>query len=165
MFLHRPLEEKDIAVICGFPQSPEELFYMFPKASYPLTPGQLKDAIESRSDSTIIEQKGEVVGFANLSRWEFRGRCSLGNVIIAPGTRSRGVGSYLIGCMIDIAFDKHEALELTASCFNHNVPGLLFYPKLGFRPFSIEERVDKHGARVALINLRMSKPEPELDQN
>jgi RimJ/RimL family protein N-acetyltransferase len=165
MFLHRPLEEKDIAVICDFPQSTDELFYMFPKASYPLTPSQLSDAIESRSDSTVIEQNGEVVGFANFSRWEFRGRCSLGNVIIAPGTRSRGVGSYLIGCMIDIAFDKHEALELTASCFNHNVPGLLFYPKLGFRPFSIEERVDKQGARVALINLRIGKPEVQLNKN
>ncbi|MEB0076442.1 GNAT family N-acetyltransferase [Pseudomonas sp. CCI3.2] len=159
MFLHRPLEEKDIAVICDFPQSADELFYMFSKARYPLTPAQLSDAIESRSDSTVIEMDGQVVGFANLSRWEFRGRCSLGNVIIKPGNRSRGVGSYLIGCMMDIAFDKHEAHELTASCFNHNVPGLLFYPKLGFRPFSIEERVDKHGARVALINLRVEKPE------
>ncbi|MDB6048727.1 MAG: family acetyltransferase [Pseudomonas sp.] len=164
MFLHRPLEEKDIDVICGFAQSADELFYMFPKATYPLTPNQLRDAIASRSDSTVIVQKGEVVGFANLSRWDFRGRCSLGNVIIAPGTRSRGVGSYLIGCMIDLAFDKHEALELTASCFNHNVPGLLFYPKLGFRPFSIEERVDKQGHRVALINLRLNKPEVESIQ-
>ncbi|MEB0055017.1 GNAT family N-acetyltransferase, partial [Pseudomonas sp. FG1] len=27
MFLHRPLEEKDIPVICEFPQSADELFY------------------------------------------------------------------------------------------------------------------------------------------
>jgi len=159
MFLHRPLEEKDIPVICGFPQSVDELFYMFPKATYPLTPHQLKEAIANCSDSTVIEMDGTVVGFANFSRWEFRGRCSLGNVIISPGARSRGVGRYLIGYMIDIAFDKHEARELTASCFNHNVPGLLFYPKLGFQPYAVDERQDKHGARVALIHLRLAKSE------
>ncbi|WP_219060644.1 GNAT family N-acetyltransferase [Pseudomonas sp. UMAB-08] len=159
MFLHRPLEEKDIPVICGFPQSVDELFYMFPKATYPLTPHQLKEATAHCSDSTVIEMNGTVVGFANFSRWQFRGRCSLGNVIISPSARSRGVGRYLIGYMIDIAFDKHEAQELTASCFNHNVPGLLFYPKLGFQPYAVDERQDKHGARVALIHLRLAKNE------
>ena len=29
MFLHRPLEDKDIPVICGLPQSADELFYRF----------------------------------------------------------------------------------------------------------------------------------------
>jgi RimJ/RimL family protein N-acetyltransferase len=159
MFLHRPLEEKDIPAICEFPQSVDELFYMFPKATYPLTPHQLKEAIAHCSDSTVIEMNGTVVGFANFSRWQFRGRCSLGNVIISPSARSRGVGRYLIGYMIDIAFDKHEAQELTASCFNHNVPGLLFYPKLGFQPYAVDERQDKHGARVALIHLRLAKSE------
>ncbi|MGV8920429.1 MAG: GNAT family N-acetyltransferase [Pseudomonas sp.] len=161
MFLHRPLEEKDIPVVCSFPQSIDELFYMFPKAHWPLTPAQLRDAIASRSDSTVIEMDGEVVGFANFSRWEFRSRCSLGNVIISPTARSRGVGRYLIAYMMDIAFDKHEASELTASCFNHNVPGLLFYPKLGFQPYAIEERQDKHGARVALIHFRLPKDVPD----
>jgi RimJ/RimL family protein N-acetyltransferase len=132
---------------------------MFPKATYPLTPHQLKEATAHCSDSTVIEMNGTVVGFANFSRWQFRGRCSLGNVIISPSARSRGVGRYLIGYMIDIAFDKHEAQELTASCFNHNVPGLLFYPKLGFQPYAVDERQDKHGARVALIHLRLAKNE------
>lgn len=161
MFLHRPLEEKDITVICGLPQSADELFYMFPRASFPLTASQLQEAIENRLDSTVIEMDGEVVGFANFSRCEFRGRCSLGNVIISPRARSKGVGRYLIGYMLDIAFDKHEAKEVTASCYNHNVPGLLFYPKLGFHPYAIEERQDKRGARVALIQLRVEKGEDD----
>jgi RimJ/RimL family protein N-acetyltransferase len=157
MFLHRPLEEKDVPIICEMPQSVDELFYMFPKAVFPLTPAQLTDSIEQRSDNTVIELNGQVVGFANFSRYDFRGRCSMGNVIIAPHARSKGVGRYMIGCMMELAFGKHEASELTASCFNHNVPGLLFYPKMGFKPFSIEERLDKKGARVALIHLRLPK--------
>lgn len=160
MFLHRPLEEKDIPAVCALPQNADELFYMFPRATWPLTAAQLKDALEERSDSTVVELNGELVGYANFSLAHFRGRCSLGNVIIAPQARGKGVGGYLIGCMTDLAFDKHEAKELTASCYNHNVPGLLFYPRLGFKPFAVEEKRDKRGARVALIHLRLKRPEP-----
>ncbi|NYS39579.1 GNAT family N-acetyltransferase, partial [Pseudomonas syringae pv. actinidiae] len=37
MFHHRPLEEKDIPIICELPQNADELFYMFPRATWPLT--------------------------------------------------------------------------------------------------------------------------------
>lgn len=117
MFHHRPLEEKDVPVICELPQNADELFYMFPRANWPLTPPQLADALETRQDSTVIEMDGEVVGFANFSQCHFRGRCSLGNVIIAPKARSKGVGRYMITRMMEIAFDKHEATELIASCY------------------------------------------------
>ncbi|ALU61364.1 GNAT family N-acetyltransferase [Pseudomonas syringae] len=156
MFTHRPLEEKDVPLICELPQNADELFYMFPGATYPLTASQLGQALETRYDSTVIEMDGEVVGFANFSQCKFRGRCSLGNVIIAPKARSRGVGRFMITTMMGIAFDKHEATEMVASCYNHNVPGLLFYPRMGFRPFHIEEKRDKRGERVALIHLRLS---------
>ncbi|KPY75294.1 GNAT family acetyltransferase [Pseudomonas syringae pv. syringae] len=156
MFTHRPLEEKDVPLICELPQNADELFYMFPRATYPLTASQLSQALETRHDSTVIEMDGEVVGFANFSQCNFRGRCSLGNVIIAPKARSRGVGRFMITTMMGIAFDKHEATEMVASCYNHNVPGLLFYPRMGFRPFHIEEKRDKRGERVALIHLRLS---------
>lgn len=122
MFHHRPLEEKDVPVICELPQNADELFYMFPRANWPLTPPQLADALETRQDSTVIEMDGEVVGFANFSQCHFRGRCSLGNVIIAPKARSKGVGRYMITRMMEIAFDKHEATELIASCYNRLNP-------------------------------------------
>lgn len=77
MFHHRPLEEKDIPIICELPQNADELFYMFPRATWPLTPPQLADALETRQDSTIIEMDGEVVAsptsrnatFAAAARW------------------------------------------------------------------------------------------------
>ncbi|KQQ57211.1 GNAT family acetyltransferase [Pseudomonas sp. Leaf127] len=159
MFLHRPMEEKDIAAVCALPQNPDELFYMFPQAVYPFTPAQLQESLEQRSDPTVVELHGEVVGYANFVRCVFRDRCTLGNVIIASHARSKGVGRYLIACMAEIAFDKHEAREVTSSCYNHNVTGLVFYSRLGFRPFSIEERRDKQGAPVALIHLRLTRPE------
>lgn len=154
---HRPVAEKDIQVICGFPQSKDELFFLFPKADFPLATSQLQDAIAQRSDSTVVELGGEVVAFANFYRWETGGCCSIGNVIVSPAVRGCGVGRYLIEQMIALAFSKHQAAEVTVSCFNQNVAGLLFYPKLGFQPYAIEERQDKKGNRVALIHMRLPR--------
>ena len=152
---HRPAEENDIQTICSFSQSEDELFFMFPKALYPLSPTQLRDAIAQRSDSIVVELDGEVVGFANFYRWEAGGCCSIGNVIVSSSARGRGIGRYLIEQMINLAFSKHQAAEITVSCFNQNIVGLLLYPKLGFRPYAIEERLDKKGNRVALVHMRL----------
>ena len=154
---HRPVSDKDIRLICGFPQSEDELFFLFPKAEFPLSPSQLQDAIAQRSDSTVVELDGEVVAFANFYPWEVGCCCSIGNVIVSPAARGRGVGSYLIKEMTVLAFSKHLANEVTVSCFNQNVAGLLLYPKLGFQPYAIEERKNRKGNQVALIHMRLPR--------
>ena len=130
---------------------------MFPKAAFPLTASQLQNAISQRSDSTVVELGGEVVAFANFYRWETGGCCSIGNVIVSPVARGRGVGRYLIEQMIGLAFSKHQATEVTVSCFNQNFAGLLLYPRLGFQPYAVEERKNSEGIRVALIHMRLPR--------
>jgi RimJ/RimL family protein N-acetyltransferase len=153
----RPVTEPDLAVICAFAPSAQELLFFYPKASHPLTPAQLQVAIDLRSDSTVVELDGRVVAFANFYRWESGGICSIGNVIVAPQARNRGVARYLIEQMLTLAFGKHQAAEVQVSCFNQNVAGLLLYPTLGFTPFAIEERQDPQGQRLALIHLRLAR--------
>ena len=157
MLSHRPVAEKDIQIICSFPQNEDELFFLFPKAEFPLTPSQLLDAIAQRSDSTVVELDGAVVALANFYRWEVDGCCSIGNVITSPAARGRGIGRYLIEQMINLAFSKHQAAEVTVSCFNQNIAGLLLYAKLGFQPYAVEQRNDKKGNRVALIHMRLPR--------
>lgn len=154
---HRPIVEKDIQAVCGFPQSEDELFFLFPKAEFPLAPSQLQESIAQRSNSTVVELDGEVVAFANFYRWETAGSCAIGNVIVSPLARGRGVGRYLIEQMTKLAFSKYMAIEVTVSCFNQNVAGLLLYPKLGFQPYAVEERKNKKGNRVALIHMRLPR--------
>jgi ribosomal protein S18 acetylase RimI-like enzyme len=153
----RPVIQSDLAAICAFAPSVAELMFFYPKASHPLTPAQLHAAIAQRSDSTVVDQDGEVLAFANFYRWETGGVCSIGNVIVAPQARNRGVARYLIEQMMAIAFTKHQAREVTVACFNQNVAGLLLYTRLGFSPFAIEERQDPHGQRLALIHLRLAR--------
>ncbi|MFO7582611.1 GNAT family N-acetyltransferase [Guyparkeria sp.] len=145
MLAHRPVEKPDLARTCSFLRSEEELFHAYPKAVFPLTPAQLQQAIDQRRDPTVVEHDETVVGFANFYRWE-GGICCFGNVAVAPRARGRGVGQYFIRTMIGLARENHGATEGRVSCFNANVGGLLLYTKLGFEPFSVEERWAAGGA-------------------
>lgn len=153
MLKHRPYSKSDLETICSFPQDEEELFYFYPKAMYPLTPEQLQSAIEQRSDSTVVECDGVVVGFAIFYRWE-SGTCCIGNVVVAPRARGKGVAKYLIQTMISLASSRHAATVVQIACFNQNTSGLLLYTKLGFEPFGIEVRQAPNGKRAALIHMR-----------
>ena len=158
---HRHVRPADVPCICAFPQSAEELFYLFPKATFPLTPEQLQRAIDQRFDSTVVLRSGEVVGFANFYLREKGGACAIGNVVVAPATRGQGVGRYLIETMAAKALREHEAREVRISCFNGNVAGLLLYAKLGFLPYGVERRLDPAGSRVALVHMRLAREAAE----
>ena len=160
MIQHRPVADSDIEIICTFPRNAEELFYFYPKAAHPLTPDQLKTAIDQRRDSTVVELDDQVVGFANFFRWE-NGRCTIGNLIVRPSARGRGVAKYLITIMVRLAKSRHGAHTVQISCFNQNTTGLLLYQKLGFEPFAIEERQAADGRRSALVHMRLATTDEE----
>jgi GNAT superfamily N-acetyltransferase len=155
MLSHRPVQDQDISTICQFPQTEIELFFMYPKATYPLTCDQLKAAIDQRSDSTVVMLDKSISGFANFYISEPGEKCCIGNLIIAPDKRGKGVGKYLVETMVQLAYRNYRAMEIHISCFNQNVAGLLLYTRCGFCPFAIDERVDKEGNRVALIHMRL----------
>jgi ribosomal protein S18 acetylase RimI-like enzyme len=150
----RPFAQEDLPTICSFPQSAEELFFMFPKATFPLYEGELSAALAARADPTVVELEATPVGFANFYGFEPRGRCSIGNVIVSPSARRSGVATQLVEHMVGLAYGKYRAAEVTVSCFNANAAALLLYQKLGFTPFAIEERLDPRGQRVALIHFK-----------
>lgn len=154
---HRPVKSDDIKTICSFPLDARELFYMFPKAQYPLTEVQLSNAIAQRFDSTVFEIGNNAVGFANFYRAEMGGVCCIGNVIVAQQARGKGVATFVVETMTALAFDRYGATEVQISCFNENTAGLLLYPKLGFVPFSIEERIASDNRRSALIHMSRSR--------
>lgn len=151
---HRPLEIIDLEIICKLPQNEEELFFMFPKAEYPLTVGQLEMAINSRHHSTVILLNEEIVGFANFYELVQNKYCAIGNVIIDSNYRNLGIGTFLIKTMEQIAVEKYNISELHLSCFNTNTKGILLYTKLGYVPYEIKERMDKAENQIALIKMK-----------
>jgi len=67
-YKHREIASEDIAIICNFPRDENELFFMYPKAIFPLTIDQLKSSIDSRFDSTVILYEETITGFANFMK-------------------------------------------------------------------------------------------------
>ncbi|MCJ8169463.1 GNAT family N-acetyltransferase [Atopomonas sediminilitoris] len=150
----RPATEADLASICNFAQSAEELFYFFPRAHYPLTVAQLAAAMASRQGAHVACVEGAVVGYANFFAVQPNAYASLGNLVIAPQARGQGVARALIDHLGQLAAQQFAATELRANCFNHNTQGLLVYRRLGFSPFALEPREDWQGQPVMLIQLR-----------
>ncbi len=153
----RPVRDDDVAAICRWPQSADELYFFFPRARYPLTAEQLRQAIAERAEARVIERAGEPLGFANFHRWEQGGPCSIGNLVVAPTARRQGVARQLVQQMCALAFGRYQASEVRVSCFNHNTAGLLLYPALGFVPFALEERQGPTAERVALLHMRLPR--------
>jgi len=153
-FMHREVTSDDLPIICNFPQDEIELYFMFPKAVFPLTIDQLKSSINCRFDSTVIFYIDTIIGFANFYEVFETQYCSIGNVIVNPLFRGKGAGAYLINTMEKIAVSKYNVKEIHISCFNQNVTGLLLYYKLGYVPYDIEKRLDKKSIPVALIKLK-----------
>ncbi|WP_114417922.1 GNAT family N-acetyltransferase [Marinospirillum perlucidum] len=153
---HREVREEDLPQLIELPRTPEELFYCFPRAHFPLTVEQLRAGLAKRSDSTLIEKDGQPVAFANFYQWQ-DGICSIGNFIVAASARGQGVGDYLLRYLVDLAYRKHAAREIRVSCFNNNTRGLLFYSHRGFQPYAIEPRLDFSGEMAALIHFHLSR--------
>lgn len=150
----RPVRDTDLAAICAFPHSAEELYYLAPRASFPLTPEQLAASIAQRSDSSVVCRGDAVLAFANIYKRE-QGACWVGNVAVAPLARRQGVARFLMEQMARLARERHGASELRVSCFTPNTAGLLLYARLGYTPFALEERLDPRQQPVMLLHLRL----------
>ncbi len=148
---HRPATLDDLPEVVAFPQNADELFFCYPKAVWPLDVEQLAAAMTERRDSTVVLLDGRIAGFANFYQWQQGDSCALGNLMIAPWARGRGVARYLVTTMERLAREQHQASRMRVSCFNANSAGLLLYLALGYALAGLVERRDPQGARVALL--------------
>ncbi len=154
-FSWRPLREEDAALIATFPGTAQELFFMFPRASVPLTTKQIMDLAGFRKLPTVVLCGGEVAGYANVIACE-DGTCEVGNVVVAPRFRRRGVGAYLLTTMERRASAELGAARLRAACFNENTAALFFYDRLGYHPAGLRQWRRDDGR--ALAQIFMEKP-------
>jgi ribosomal protein S18 acetylase RimI-like enzyme len=154
MYTSRLLLPIDLEIIAAFPQNEEELFYMFPSATYPLTVDQLETGAKKRLQPTVVLHNERVIAYANF--YDNEGDyCWLGNVIVSPNYRSKGAAQYLLETMTSKAKNELKVKVLRLSCHNTNTRGVFFYTKLGFKPFAISKIVKPSGDLIA--GIRMEK--------
>ncbi len=156
-FTSRALTNADAEIICLFPQSPEELFYMGPKFVYPLTVDQVLQMAERRSSATVIaDGEDRPVAYANLYDVnQEQSLCYLGNVIISTAHRGKGISDFLLQKMMASASNEHKLKRMRLYCHNTNTKALLFYARHGFVPCGI--KVMKNHADVTVVSIEMEK--------
>ncbi|MGE4296874.1 MAG: GNAT family N-acetyltransferase [Desulfovibrionaceae bacterium] len=156
-FIHRCLRRADIPAICGLPATEEEAYFAFPSATFPLTPDHVLETLRVRLEPTVFLRGNVLAGYANLTQYVAGMHCAVGNVIVAPAQRGQGLGAHIVRHMAQLAFTAHGMPEVRIGCFGANTRALLLYHRLGFVPFTIEQRLKNNGTRTALIHLRMTR--------
>ncbi|MCU7877311.1 MAG: GNAT family N-acetyltransferase [Candidatus Thiodiazotropha sp. (ex Lucinoma borealis)] len=134
--------------------SPEELHLVHPSGTWPFDTAQLNQLSKERSDFTVVLDREQVIGFANLYGNLSGDKLFVGNAVISDAYRNQGTGKRLIRHMCDIVFNRY-ASEVHISIFNFNTPALLLYTSLGFRPYDLEQRSLPDGKNSALIHMRL----------
>ncbi|MEF3302939.1 GNAT family N-acetyltransferase [Paenibacillus sp. GYB003] len=155
MYACRPAQSEDFQTICTFPQSEDELFFMFPSGTYPLTAEQLELKAKERWWPTVVADENGIAGYANIYGYEEGKHCSLGNVIIAPGHRGRGAAVCLLETMMEKAANELKVPRLLLVCHHSNPRALLFYDKLGFVPYGLKKMQNKRGE--VIVGILMEK--------
>lgn len=153
-FKFREVIDSDLEEICMFPQSEIELYYMFPTADYPLNKSILEEHLKNRYHSTVFLYDDIVCGFANFYGIEKDKQCALGNLVVSPGYRKKGIGQFIIETMEQEAQRLYNVKELRIACINENTAGLLLYEKLGYIPFEMSTRIGKDGKARLMITMK-----------
>jgi ribosomal protein S18 acetylase RimI-like enzyme len=153
MYTHRGAIREDFEIIATFPQDENELFHMFPSAVYPLTSIQMEEQTKLRLKPTVIIHNQEVVAHANLYGHE-GSTCWIGNVIIAPSYRGKGVVQYLVEVMEGIAKEELSVTHINLTCHSSNTRGIFLYTKLGYIPYEISRFNKPTGELIAGIRMK-----------
>lgn len=153
----RSANDGDYENICNLVTTKREFYFVYPRGTFPLTVEQVANLASVRKELTVAMAGTVIVGFANLYDFDGSEKAFIGNVVVAQPYRGNGLGSQLIEHMLRVAFSKYRLSEVHISVFSDNLPALLLYSKLGFCPYSIEERRNYEAKRVALIHMKLSR--------
>lgn len=154
MFSYRDAQGADFEQIVHFPKNEDELFFMFPRASYPLTVLQLRECAESRIEPTVFLFKKQIVGYANIIKIEAPIYGSIGNIVVSPNYRGKGLGRYIIDTMSNKLQEKYLVDEIRLACFSTNIAGLILYQRCGFKPHEMEIRSGVKNNKLVLLHLK-----------
>jgi len=152
---HRPLQDADAEIICTFPSSAEELFFVFPEAAYPLTSRQLLSGAPAHHDPTTGILGGRIAGFVDFAAVREKKFCTLGHLVVHPECRRQGVAAYLVKIMVQTAIEKYAVRFVQASCFSHNKAAYALFHKVGFRPADMGQRLGPDAEPLLLIHMHL----------
>lgn len=153
--IFRRVRDTDLPAIQAFVSSPQELFLFAPAARYPLSIDALEVIVHRRLHSSVLVYESQVAGFANFYNFEPGEYLFLGNVVIHPGLRGKGLGNRLVRFMLDDMFVHFDVAEARLSVFSHNHTAMNLYTSLGFQIYANEWRMNPLGEKVLLHHMQL----------
>ncbi len=153
---HRISTDEDLQFIVQLPEDKISLFYMFPKATFPLTIEQLKDVIKSRFDSTVFLINDKIIGYANIYFYDDEKEPYIGNVILSKDYRGKGLGKEIVKTMIHKAMSNHDTNCVKIAVFKSNLSVYNLYKSLCFEEYKTEIRIDFEGNKQELVFMELN---------
>lgn len=148
---HRISTDEDLQSIVQLPEDKISLFYMFPKATFPLTIEQLKEVINNRFDTTVFLLDDQIIGYANIYFYADEKEPYIGNVILSKDYRGKGLGKEIVKTMIHKAVSNHDTHRVNIAVFKSNISVCNLYKSLGFKEYKTEIRIDFEGNKQELV--------------
>jgi len=145
----------DLKVIAQLPEDEMALFYMFPKARYPLDVIELESVVKKRFESTVFLLNDKIIGYANIYLYNDEKEPYIGNVILSKEYRGMGFGKEIVQTMISKAKSKFKTDSIKIAVFKSNINVYNMYKSLGFHEFKAETRDDFKGNKNELIFMKL----------
>jgi len=97
--------------------------------SHPWTRGNFSDSLNSGYSAWVLEEKGELIGYALMMM--VMDEAHLLNLSIAKAQQKRGLGRYLLEHMMKIA-KNHKAANMFLEVRPSNLSAIALYENMGF---------------------------------
>lgn len=130
----RPARPDDAGVVATLVSTPGELAQVSPDETFPLTAETVRHWIEHRRSGYVLEQRGRVVGYAELvDDGRAPDRVWVGHMMVVPSQRGLGLGRILVRALQGIAERERDVREVAISAFADNPRALQCYRRCGFQ--------------------------------
>ena len=124
----RPARAGDAAGVAALIRTPGDLAQVSPDESFPLSAETVRHWIENRRCGYVLEQRGRVVGYAELvDDARSSDRVWIGHMMVAPARRGVGLGKTLVRALLEVAEGERGVREVAISAFADNTRALQCY--------------------------------------
>ncbi len=111
-----------------------------------------KELEDVNSKYIVIKNENEIIGFAGI--WMSPVDCQITNIVVKKIYRKQGIGSLLLGRLIEIARETDfEILGLEVN--EKNISAIKLYEKYGFKKVGIRKRYYNNVDDAILMDLKI----------
>lgn len=151
-------------VVAGWVQTEEELLWLAPSTTGPLTAAKIVAWKRPNGDAFLYVDRhdGLPVAYGELNPMRREpDHLWAGHIIVSPRHRGRGIGQAFVQAMLGYAFGRRCANRVSLIVFPGNGSAIHCYRRVGFRVAGEEfHRFGRRGTKHRLLRLEIKSPQP-----